>query len=147
MTVTEAGACGTPSVATRISGHQDAVVDGRTGILVDGPGRPHRRAGRACCRDDVLRKRLGLAALEHASRFTWDATARGALAALGAEALARSLPAGPGPERCRDGRRLVDRTAERRRSTASTTPSAPRKTTPAQASLAGGAEVDRATNR
>jgi hypothetical protein len=30
-----------------------------------------------------------MAALEHASQFTWDATARGALAALGAEALAR----------------------------------------------------------
>jgi hypothetical protein len=31
-----------------------------------------------------------VAALEHASRLSWDATARGALAALGAEALARA---------------------------------------------------------
>ena len=28
MTVTEAGACGTPAVATRIAGHADAVDDG-----------------------------------------------------------------------------------------------------------------------
>jgi len=35
MTVTEAGACGTPSVATRIGGHEDAVVDGTSGLLVD----------------------------------------------------------------------------------------------------------------
>lgn len=88
MTVTEAGACGTPSVVTRISGHEDAVRDGVTGLLVDGP---EELVGAldAVLRDDVLRKRLGAAALEHASRFTWDTTARGTLAALGAEALSR----------------------------------------------------------
>jgi glycosyltransferase involved in cell wall biosynthesis len=89
MTVTEAGACGTPAVATRISGHQDAVVDGRTGVLVD--DHAELVGGLASVlRDEVLRKRLGLAALEHASNFTWDATARGTLAALGARALART---------------------------------------------------------
>ena len=88
MTVTEAGACGTPSVVSRISGHEDAVRDGITGILVD---HPEEFAGAidTVLRDDVLRKQLGMAALDHASRFTWDATARGTLAALGAEALAR----------------------------------------------------------
>ena len=35
MTITEAAACGTPAVATRIAGHSDAVVDERTGLLVD----------------------------------------------------------------------------------------------------------------
>jgi len=35
MTVTEAGACATPSVVTRISGHEDAVVHGRSGLLVN----------------------------------------------------------------------------------------------------------------
>lgn len=89
MTVTEAGACGTPTVASRISGHQDAVIDGRTGVLVD--GHAELVGGLASVlRDEVLRKRLGLAALEHASNFTWDATARGTLAALGARALART---------------------------------------------------------
>ena len=35
MTITEAAACGTVAVATRIAGHSDAIVDGRTGLLVD----------------------------------------------------------------------------------------------------------------
>ncbi|MGO8873628.1 MAG: glycosyltransferase family 4 protein [Acidimicrobiales bacterium] len=88
MTVTEAGACGTPAVVTRISGHEDAVVDRRTGLLVDSTDDLVRGLD-AVIRDEILRRRLGLAALEHAARFTWDATARGALAALGAEALSR----------------------------------------------------------
>jgi glycosyltransferase involved in cell wall biosynthesis len=92
MTITEAGACGTPSVASRISGHQDAVVDGTTGILVDGPDDLIGGLD-ALLSDHALRNRLGLAALEHSSHFTWDATARGALAALGAEALVRSQSA------------------------------------------------------
>jgi glycosyltransferase involved in cell wall biosynthesis len=89
MTVTEAGACGTPAVATRISGHQDAVVDGVTGLLVDGHADLVDALG-AVLRDEVLRKRLGLAALEHAAHFTWDATARATLSALAAEAAARA---------------------------------------------------------
>ncbi|MGD0881627.1 MAG: glycosyltransferase family 4 protein [Acidimicrobiales bacterium] len=90
MTVTEAGACGTPSVATRIGGHEDAVVDGQSGILVDGAVEL-RNALDAVLRDEVLRRRLGTGALEHAARFTWDATARGTLAALGTEALTRPV--------------------------------------------------------
>jgi glycosyltransferase involved in cell wall biosynthesis len=88
MTVTEAGACGTPAVVSRISGHEDAVRDGVTGLLVDGADELVG-AMDAVLRDDVLRKRLSVAAMEHAARFTWDTTARGTLAALGAEALAR----------------------------------------------------------
>src|SRR5258706_6060761 len=37
MTITEAGACGTPAVVTRIAGHADAVDHERTGLLVDAP--------------------------------------------------------------------------------------------------------------
>jgi glycosyltransferase involved in cell wall biosynthesis len=90
MTVTEAGACGTPSVVTRIGGHEDAVVDGQSGILADGTDQLVDGL-RSVLRDDVLRRRLGLGALEHAGRLTWDATARGTLAALGSEALARTV--------------------------------------------------------
>ena len=90
MTVTEAGACGTPAVVTRIGGHEDAVVDGQTGILVDGTDEFVAALG-AVLRDEVLRRRLGHAALDHARKLTWDATARGTLAALGSEALARSV--------------------------------------------------------
>ena len=88
MTVTEAGACRTPSVATRIAGHQDAVIDGQTGMLVDGQD-DLVGALRTILGDEDLRQRMGAAAAHHAAHFTWDATARGALAALGARALAR----------------------------------------------------------
>lgn len=90
MTVTEAGACGTPSVATRIGGHEDAVDDGTSGLLVDGTDEMVSALD-AVLRDEILRRRLGVGALDHAGRLTWDATARGTLAALGTEALARSL--------------------------------------------------------
>jgi hypothetical protein len=43
----------------------------------------------AVLRDEMLRRRLGLGALERAGRLTWDATARGTLAALASEAMAR----------------------------------------------------------
>jgi glycosyltransferase involved in cell wall biosynthesis len=88
MTVTEAGACGTPSVASRISGHRDAVIDNRSGLLfddVDGMD----DALDAVISDEILRKRLGIGAFDHASQFTWGAAARGALAVLASEAMAR----------------------------------------------------------
>jgi glycosyltransferase involved in cell wall biosynthesis len=86
MTVTEAAACGTPAVATRIAGHRDAVVDGTTGILVD---RTADLAGalRHVIENPDLRARLGTSAREHASSFTWAATARGTLEVLAAEAI------------------------------------------------------------
>jgi glycosyltransferase involved in cell wall biosynthesis len=88
MTVTEAGACGTPSVASRISGHRDSVIDDRTGLLFDDP-EGMGDALDAVISDEILRKRLGIGAFEHASQFSWDAAARGALAVLASEALAR----------------------------------------------------------
>ncbi len=88
MTVTEAGACGTPAVASRISGHEDAVVDGESGLLFDTPSGMVESLD-SVLSDEVLRKRLGMGALDHASRFTWDATARQTLAVLGAERLRR----------------------------------------------------------
>ena len=99
LTVLEAGACATPTVAMRIGGLGEAIVDGQTGVLADTPqelvagvrdlvAAPERRAA------------LGQAALERAHGFTWDSTARGTLAVMDAamaterprlrEALARS---------------------------------------------------------
>ena len=84
MSLTEAAACGTPSVATRISGHMDAVVHGETGLLVEpaelGP------AIDQVLSDADLRERMAAAALRHAGRFTWEATALGTLTALAEEA-------------------------------------------------------------
>ena len=88
MTVTEAGACGTPAVVTRIGGHEDAVADGRSGLLAD--TMDDLVAGLdAVLGDEVLRRRLTTGAVERAASLTWEEAARGALAALAAEALAR----------------------------------------------------------
>jgi glycosyltransferase involved in cell wall biosynthesis len=86
MTITEAAACGTPAVATRIAGHSDAVVDKKTGLLVDDQAELSAALDRVL-RDDAYRAVLAENALEHASRFTWAATARGTLEVLASEAL------------------------------------------------------------
>ena len=88
MTLTEAAACGTPAVATRIAGHSDAIVDGETGLLVDDPAGLGSSLDRILG-DDALRERMAKAAVEHAARFTWAATATGTLEVLAAEALRR----------------------------------------------------------
>jgi glycosyltransferase involved in cell wall biosynthesis len=88
MTITEAAACGTPAVATRIAGHADAIDDGRSGFLADDPVALGAAIGRLCS-DDVLRARLSQGALAHAARFTWGATAFGTLEVLADDALRR----------------------------------------------------------
>jgi len=84
MTMTEAGACGTPVVASDIAGHRDAVLHGRTGLLADGAD------GVAAALVEVLtdaglRERLGRGALERSRWFTWQAAARSTLEALADE--------------------------------------------------------------
>ncbi|HEY7135480.1 MAG TPA: glycosyltransferase family 4 protein [Acidimicrobiia bacterium] len=89
MTVTEAAACGTPAVATRIAGHLDSVVEGRTGLLV-GEGREELADALARVMGEPdLRARLSRGAQEHASRYTWAATALGTLEVLAREAIRR----------------------------------------------------------
>jgi glycosyltransferase involved in cell wall biosynthesis len=86
MSLTEAAACGTPAVATRIAGHEDAVQHERTGLLADNEAEFATELTRVCA-DTALRERLAAAALERASELTWGATARGTLEVLAAEAL------------------------------------------------------------
>lgn len=81
MTLTEAAACGTPAIATSIAGHRDAVVDGVSGLLVD-DDRAFAGALLDIVTDAPRRERLAAGALEHARRFTWASTARGAMQAL-----------------------------------------------------------------
>ncbi len=88
MTLTEAAACGTPAVATRIAGHLDAVAPDRSGLLVDGQ-EEFVSALDAVLRDRSLRDRLTAGAREHAARFTWEATALGTLEVLAADARRR----------------------------------------------------------
>jgi glycosyltransferase involved in cell wall biosynthesis len=81
MTLTEAAACATPAVATRIPGHEDAVIDNSTGLLVE-PTVGLEGAISRVLLDDALRSRLSAGAVAHARRFTWNATALGTMQAL-----------------------------------------------------------------
>lgn len=81
MTLTEAGACATPAVASRIPGHTEAVDDGVSGLLVEGEVEMADAIGRLL-RDPALLADLGAGAAKHASRFTWAASAQTVLEAL-----------------------------------------------------------------
>ena len=73
----EAQACGTPVVATAIGGLRTAVSDGISGCLVDGHD---PRAWSACISRLIMepqrRLLLSMGAIEHASHFGWENTAR-----------------------------------------------------------------------
>jgi glycosyltransferase involved in cell wall biosynthesis len=83
LSVIEAGACGTPTIASNSPGLRESVRDGETGFLV-----PHGdieamalKFGNVL-RDNALRDELGRSAMTWAERFSWDATSRGTLAFL-----------------------------------------------------------------
>ena len=86
MTLTEAAACGAPAVATRINGHTDSVLEGRSGLLADDSRQLAQQLDQVLS-DDDLRRRLSDGALEWASSLTWDATALGVLTPLANEAM------------------------------------------------------------
>jgi glycosyltransferase involved in cell wall biosynthesis len=75
LTLTEAAACGTPAVASRIPGHVDAVDDGVSGLLADGVGGLADALVRVLT-DADLRDRLGRGALAHAAPFRWERSAQ-----------------------------------------------------------------------
>jgi glycosyltransferase involved in cell wall biosynthesis len=89
MSLTEAAACGTPSVATDIHGHRDAVRDGVSGILAPGTAVDLGGALARVLADGALRGRLSQGALARASELTWASTATGIMRALAEVAAAR----------------------------------------------------------
>jgi glycosyltransferase involved in cell wall biosynthesis/O-antigen/teichoic acid export membrane protein len=92
LTVMEAAACRTPSVAMRVGGLPESIEDGVTGFLAD-DGDELTAHVRTLVEDTDLRKRMGAAAFERAQEFTWDRTARRTLDVLEAEQAAE--PARP----------------------------------------------------
>jgi glycosyltransferase involved in cell wall biosynthesis len=88
MTITEAGACGTPAVVSDIAGHRDSLTDGVSGLLVD-PGDEFADALVEVLSSTELRERLGRGAAARARSLTWEATAASVLSALVDEAQAR----------------------------------------------------------
>ncbi len=93
MTLTEAGACGTPAVATRIAGHEDAVLDGVSGVLAD-TMEDVAIAASGILADDDLRARLSEGALRSSRRFDWDHTALSTFGVLAEEARRRNRRGG-----------------------------------------------------
>ena len=71
-----------------MNGHRSSVVDGATGVLV-----PLERLGDTIADvllDDPRRRALADAALTRARTLTWEASARGVLAALHGQVMARA---------------------------------------------------------
>ena len=76
----ESQACGTPVVATAVGGLRTAVADGISGVLVDGHDPKAWSSVIARLLNEPQRRvLLSMGAIEHASHFGWDATARGTL--------------------------------------------------------------------
>ncbi|TRZ73291.1 MAG: D-inositol-3-phosphate glycosyltransferase [Streptomycetaceae bacterium] len=76
----EAQACGTPVIATAVGGLRTAVADGISGVLVDGHDPKAWSSVIARLMHEPQRRvLLSVGAVEHASHFGWDATARGTL--------------------------------------------------------------------
>jgi len=80
LALTEAAGCGTPAVATDISGHRCSVVDGSTGLLASTDDLA--RAFVRVLSDDDLRRRLSRAAHDRARSLSWDQLAVDVLAPL-----------------------------------------------------------------
>lgn len=99
LTVLEAGACGTPAVATDVPGLRDAVRDGESGLLVRSPDPiAFAAALRRVLDDDALRARLGEGARRYAATFDWDAVAGEISAVLDAARGGAGMPAGAAAE-------------------------------------------------
>jgi glycosyltransferase involved in cell wall biosynthesis len=87
LALTEAAGCGTPAVATDISGHRCSVLDGQTGLLA-----PLENLGQVLAdvlQDDSLRETLSRQAERRARTLTWDALAAGVLHPLYEQVLNR----------------------------------------------------------
>lgn len=99
MSITEAGACGTPAVVTDIPGHRDAVIPDITGLLVtastvtastgDPAGIPREMASAidALLNNPIRWAAMSQAARAHAETMSWDRVAADHLEVLAHEVL------------------------------------------------------------
>jgi glycosyltransferase involved in cell wall biosynthesis len=92
MTLTEAAACGTPTVATDISGHSDAVDAGRSGLLASTDVDLVELFVKVAT-DEAERTRLQQGALARAAELGWEHTALANFEVLAADAIRRRGPA------------------------------------------------------
>jgi len=72
MVFLEAGACGKPVIAGSTGGQPEAVIDGRTGLVIDGTQPQEVIASlKRLLSDESLRQRLGRAGRKHTQDFDW----------------------------------------------------------------------------
>ena len=74
MSLTEGAACATPCVATDIAGHRGSCLAGETGVLVADPAAMGQEIA-SLMRDHDRRRRMAVAAVEHARGLSWTAVA------------------------------------------------------------------------
>ena len=83
LVVVEAATYGVPAVAYRsAAGVAESIVDGETGLLVDGGPAEFTQALRTLLCDEGLRERLGAGSRRRASEFSWQTTANAFAAVL-----------------------------------------------------------------
>lgn len=83
ITIMEAAACGTPSLASNSPGLRDSVRDGETGYLIPhGDAEVLARRMLELAEQPALVARLGRRAREHAEQHTWERAAEATLAHL-----------------------------------------------------------------
>jgi len=88
MNVIEAAACGTPCVAYRVPGLEESISPGRSGYLAEDDGQ-FCRCLLDILEDRTLREDLSRGAVEWASRYDWEITARRTLEILEEAACSR----------------------------------------------------------
>ena len=77
MVFLEAAACRKPSIAGTLGGQPEAVLDGETGLVVDGESTPDvARALRRLLIDEELRQRMGHRARKRVHAFDWSEVLR-----------------------------------------------------------------------
>ncbi len=75
ISVIEAGACGTPSVAYDVPGLREAIVDDTSGLLVPADSSLATAITRVLL-DEALRDRLACGGIAVAQRYSWEKTAK-----------------------------------------------------------------------
>jgi glycosyltransferase involved in cell wall biosynthesis len=84
LAVTEAAACGTPSVGMAVGGLNESILDGETGLLARDVEELREHVS-ILLADHDRRDRMGRAAYRHAEALSWERTARQTLSVLDAE--------------------------------------------------------------
>lgn len=74
MVVTEAAACGTPSIVSNVSGLRDSVIPERTGVILSKiPSEAEiEKAMRLLIEDNTFRKKISKEAITWSKKFNWE---------------------------------------------------------------------------